>query len=110
MLSGDVHMAAVTDLKLRNDDTKSGVIATELVCPSISSQGPAQKRVELILQENPHIKFANGARRGYTTVDLTPRRCVTRMRTIASASEVDSPIRNLSIYAIEDGKPGAQRV
>ncbi len=110
VLSGDVHMAALTDLKLRNDDTKSEVIATELVCPSISSQGPSQKRVELILQENPHIKFANGARRGYTTVDLAPRRCVTRMRTIASGVEPDSPIRNLSIYVIEDGRPGAQRV
>lgn len=110
VLSGDVHMAAVTDLKMSNEDAKSPVIATELVCPSISSHGPSQKRVELILQENPHIKFANGARRGYTTVDLTPRRCVTRMRTIASVSETDSPIRNLSIYAIEDGRPGAQRV
>lgn len=110
VLSGDVHMAAVTDLKLSNEDAKAAVIATELVCPSISSQGPSQKRVELILQENPHIKFANGARRGYTTVDVTPRRCVTRMRTIASAAEPDSPIRNLSIYAIEDGRPGAQRV
>jgi alkaline phosphatase D len=110
VVSGDVHMAAIADLRSDFDSQGSPVIATELVCPSISSQGPTQKRVEMILQENPHIRFANGARRGYTTVDVTPRRCVTRMRTISSEKEPDAPIRNLSIYAIEDGHPGAQRV
>ena len=110
VVSGDVHMAAVADLRSNFDSASSPVVATELVCPSISSQGPTQKRVELLLQENPHIKFANGARRGYTTVDLTPRRCVTRMRTITSEKEPDSQVRNLSIYAIENGRPGAQRV
>ncbi len=110
VLSGDVHMAAVADLKKDFDDAKSAVVATELVCPSITSQGPTQKRVELLLQENPHIKFANGARRGYTTVEVTPKRCVTRMRTIASEKEPDSPVRNLSVHAIEDGRAGAYRV
>jgi alkaline phosphatase D len=110
VLSGDVHMAAVADLKKDFDDPKSAAVATELVCPSITSQGPTQKRVELLLQENPHIKFANGARRGYTTVEVTPKRCVTRMRTIASEKEPDSPVRNLSVHAIEDGRAGAYRV
>jgi alkaline phosphatase D len=110
VLSGDVHMAAVADLKKDFDDAKSAVVATELVCPSITSQGPTQKRVELLLQENPHIKFANGARRGYTTVEVTPKRCVTRMRTIASEKEPASPVKNLAIYAIEDGRAGAYRV
>jgi len=85
-------------------------VATELVCPSISSQGPSQKRVELLMQENPHIKFANGTRRGYTTVDVTSKRSVVRIRTIGSEKELDSPIRNLAIHAIEDGRPGAERV
>lgn len=109
VLSGDVHMSAIADLKADFDDEKSPVIATEFVCPSISSQGPSFKRVELLLQENPHIKFANGARRGYTTVDLTPRRCITRIRAVASVADRDSPIRDLTTYAVEDGRPGAHR-
>ena len=109
VISGDVHMSAITDLKLDFNVPDSPLVATEFVCPSISSHGPSLKHVELLLQENPHIRFANGARRGYTTLELTPTRCVARIRTVASAAEQDSPIRNLAVYAVEDGRPGAQR-
>jgi len=110
VLGGDIHMAAINDLRIDFGNEKSPAVATELVCPSISSQGPSQKRVELLMQENPHIKFANGTRRGYTTVDVTSKRSVVRIRTIGSEKELDSPIRNLAIHAIEDGRPGAERV
>ena len=110
VLGGDVHMAAVTDLKIDYGAKTSPVVATEFVCPSISSQGPGYKRTGMLLQENPHIRFANGARRGYTTLDITPNRCVARIRTIASEKEPDSAIGNLAMFAVEDGRPGAQRV
>ena len=110
VVGGDIHMAAIADLKLDFNDERSPVIASELVCPSITSQGPSLKRVELILQENPHIKFAHGGRRGYATLDLTPRRCVMRMRGVASVADHDSAIRNFAIYVVEDGKAGAHRV
>jgi alkaline phosphatase D len=109
VIGGDVHMSAVADLKANFDDAKSPVVATEFVCPSISSQGPTVKRVELLLQENPHIKFANGARRGYTTLELTPTRCVSRIRTVASVTERDSDVRTLAMHAVDDGRAGAQR-
>ena len=102
-------MSAVADLKMNFKDDKSRAVATEFVCPSITSQGPSVKRVELLLQENPHIKFANGARHGYMTLDLTERRCIARIRTVASVVDQDSTMRNLAIYAIDDGQPGAHR-
>ena len=102
-------MSAIADLKADFDDPKSPVVATEFVCPSITSQGPSVKRVELILQENPHIRFANGARRGYTTVDLTPARCIARVRTVASVAERESEIRTLATQVVENGRPGAHR-
>lgn len=110
VVGGDVHMSAVADLKMDFDDARSPVIATELVCPSITSYGPSLKRVETLLQENAHIRFANGARRGYTTLDITPSLCTARIRTIASAAERDSPIRDLAAYAVEAGRAGAKRV
>jgi alkaline phosphatase D len=109
VIGGDVHMSAVTDLKIDFNDPKSPTVATEFVCPSITSQGPAVKRVELFLQENPHVRFANGARRGYTTIELTPSRCIGRMRTVASVTDRDSDIRTLASYAVEDGRAGAHR-
>lgn len=110
VIGGDVHMSAVTDLKLDFNAADSPPAATEFVCPSITSHGPSVKRVELLLQENPHMKFANGALRGYTTLHLTPARCVARIRTVASVTTHDAPIRNLAVYAVEHGRPGAQRV
>jgi alkaline phosphatase D len=109
VLSGDVHTSGVADLKVDFNDPKSATVATEFASPSITSQGPGMKLVELMLQENPHVLFANGTRRGYTTVDLTGRRCLSRIRTIASATEPDSPIRTLATYAVENGRPGAQK-
>ena len=110
VLSGDVHMSAVTDLKVNFDDAKSPVVATEFVCPSITSQGPAQKRVEIFMLENRHVKFANGVLRGYSTVELTPQRCVTQIRVVDSVKQRTSPIRSVATYAVESGRPGAERV
>jgi len=110
VLSGDVHMSAVTDLKVDFDDAKSPVVATEFVCPSITSQGPAQKRVEIFMLENRHVKFANGVLRGYSTVELTPQRCVTQIRVVDSVKQRTSPIRSVATYAVESGRPGAERV
>jgi alkaline phosphatase D len=109
VISGDVHMSAISDLKVDFDAEKSPVVATEIAGPSITSQGPAVKRVEALLQENPHIRFANGARRGYATLDITPTRCIARLRTLATVTEPTSDIRTLTTYAIEDGRPGAHR-
>jgi alkaline phosphatase D len=109
VVGGDVHMSAVADLKLDFDDTGSPAIATEFVCPSITSPGPSIKRIAATLQENPHIRYANGGLRGYTTLELTASRGTAHVRAIASATERDSPVRDLVTYAVEDGKPGAQR-
>jgi alkaline phosphatase D len=109
VVGGDVHMSAVADLKLDFDDTGSPAIATEFVCPSITSPGPSIKRIAATLQENPHIRYANGGLRGYTTLELTASRGTAHIRAIASATERDSPVRDLVTYAVEDGKPGAQR-
>jgi alkaline phosphatase D len=109
VVSGDVHMSAVTDLKVNFDDAKAPIVATEFVCPSISSQGPSQARTQQFTQDNPHIKFADGMRRGYCTVELTPERCVSRIQVVGSAASRDSPLRNLVTYAVESGRPGAER-
>jgi alkaline phosphatase D len=109
VIGGDVHMAAVTDLKLDFNAPEAPAVATEFVCPSITSHGPSIKRVELLLQENQHMKFANGALRGYTTLDLTPTRCTARIRAVASVTVENAPIRNLATYTVEHGRAGAQR-
>jgi alkaline phosphatase D len=109
VISGDVHMYAVTDLKLDFDVPASPVVATEFVGTSITSQGPTAKQTEAWRADNPHIHFGNGTQRGYTTMELTPRRCTARMRAVGSVTDSATGVRTLATWAVEDGKPGAQR-
>ena len=109
VISGDVHMSVVADLTTDFDDARAPVVATEFVGNSITSQGPSRQRVDTIIAENPHIRFANGARRGYTLVELTPQLCLARLRVIDSVTDPHARIRDLAAFAVEDGRPGAQQ-
>jgi alkaline phosphatase D len=109
VIGGDVHMSVVADLKTDFDDARAAVVATEFVGTSITSQGPSQRRVETILAKNPHIRFANGSRRGYTMMELSPERCLTRLRMVDSIRHPQSRIRDLAAFTVENGRPGARQ-
>ncbi len=109
VIGGDVHMSVVADLKTDFDDARAPVVATEFVGTSITSQGPSRQRVDTIIEKNSHIKFINGARRGYTLIELTPQRCLARLRAINNVTDPQSRIRDLATFAVEDGRPGAQQ-
>ena len=47
------------------------MVATEFVGTSITSQGISAKTMESWRAENPHIRYVNSTRRGYTTMELT---------------------------------------
>ena len=109
VLGGDVHNGIVADLKLNFDDEKSPVIATEFVGTSITSQGPNEKVTAASMQRNPHLKFSNGAQRGYTTFDLKPAQCSVRMRTLSRVTDPQATISTLAAFAVENGHAGARR-
>jgi len=108
VIGGDVHMSIIADLKLDFDNPRSPVVATEFVGTSITSQGLSQKTLETWRDDNPHVKFANSTRRGYTSIEITPKHWLARLRTV-NEKQADSPLRTLATWAVEDGKPGAQR-
>jgi alkaline phosphatase D len=108
VLGGDVHTAMVADLRINFDDVKSPVVATELLGPSITSRGPSMRALDAVRHKNPHFKWANSADRGYASFELTPERCVARMRGVASVAGPEAKMRELAAFAVENGKPGAQ--
>ena len=69
VLTGDVHSSWVTDLKADFVDPTSPVVATEFVGTSISSDFPPQFiaaiQAALVHPANAHVKFFDGAFRGY---------------------------------------------
>lgn len=90
VLTGDIHSSWAADLNQdpNNPDvstggydaaTGSGSRAVEFVCTSISSPGlsdPAGSTAAYLRSQNPHFKFIDFNRRGYSLLDITPERVV----------------------------------
>ena len=109
VIGGDVHSFNVAELKLDFDAPSSPVVASEFVGTSITSQAWPQERLLRYLPDNPHIVFAESTYRGYTRVDVTPTRLTADLRAMDSVQTRDAACRTLASFAVEDGRPGAQR-
>jgi alkaline phosphatase D len=105
-LAGDVHMFMVSDLKADFDDPASPVVASELCGTSITSGAWAQEAVERVLPENPHIRFANSAYRGYVRVELGPGQLRADLRAMETVRTPDARCSTLASFVVEDGRPG----
>ena len=109
VISGDVHCNWVADLKVDFDDPAAPVVATEFCGTSITANGPNPQQIATNIKKNPHIRYGNGSR-GYITVELTAERCIAAIRGLANVKQADSPIDTLATFAVENGRPGAQRI
>ena len=108
VIGGDLHTHIVADLKTDFDDPRAPVVATEIVGTSITSQGIAPKTLEAWREDNPHFRYANSLRRGYTTLEFTEGRCTARMRSVYPWDR-NASVGTLATWIVENGRPGAQR-
>ncbi len=106
VIGGDVHSFWANDLKLDFDNPKSPTVATELVGTSITSVGPNYETFTKYLPDNPHVRYFESRRRGYTSVDLTRNRMTTRFRNVSDVHKPDATIATLKTFVVEDGKTG----
>ncbi len=109
VVGGDVHAWAIADLKLNFDDLKAPIVATELCGTSITSQGPAKKKTDFWMANNPHVHYGNGEARGYTTISLAKQKSAVALRSIKSEKTPDTTISTIGEYIVEKGKPGVQK-
>jgi alkaline phosphatase D len=110
VMGGDVHNFQIADLKLDFDDAASPVVASEFVGTSITSQGWAQARLERFLPDNPHMKLVESRYRGYLRVEISEKEMRVDLRAMESVATRDAACRTHSTWAVEDGKPGPQRI
>jgi len=108
VLSGDWHSAWVNDLRLDFSRPETEVLATELVGTSISSGCGWASAVKAARPANPHVKYLNPDRRGYTRVTMTPDLLRADYRVVASAADTAAPATTDSSWVVEAGRPGAQ--
>ena len=103
-LGGDIHAFAAADLRETPDGPP---VAATFVGGSISSIGGES---DAFAAKNPHIKQFDGKVRGYGRVDLTAKASRVTFRTVENALVPTSPVRDLASFALENGRPGVQRV
>lgn len=110
VITGDIHSSWVHDLKADFNNPASATVGTEFVGTSISSAFPAEfiPQVQLALPGNPHIKFFDGAFRGYVRCLLTPTLWQTDYRVVSSILDPNAPVSTLASFVVADGQPGAQ--
>lgn len=109
VLGGDVHSYWVSDLRVDSGDALGPVVATEFTGTSVTSDfGQPDEQTQLVVRENPHVKFANGSRRGYLRVDLSSTQARVDLRVTSDPAKADAVRENLASFVVADGKPGAQ--
>ncbi|MGH3313074.1 MAG: alkaline phosphatase D family protein [Streptomyces sp.] len=110
VLSGDWHSAWVNDLKSDFGDAASKTLATEFVSTSISSGCGWAGAVAAAVSHNPHVKFADGSKRGYTRCTVTPETWRSDFRIVTSAADTADPATTQNSWVVRNGRPGAQQV
>ncbi|MGD9410082.1 MAG: alkaline phosphatase D family protein [Thiohalocapsa sp.] len=106
VLGGDVHSFWVTDLKQDFADEGSPTVASEFVGTSITSRPPPEARIQAVLRENPHIRYATGKHRGYLRLTLTPARLTADLRGVASVHQREAPCETIASFVVEAGHAG----
>jgi len=106
VLGGDVHSFWATDLRRDFARPDQPVIATEFVGGSVTSQGPAEERVKLMMRKNPHIRYGRSGVFGYGLAALDAKAATVTFRTVGTIKEPTSPISNLARFVVPAGKPG----
>jgi alkaline phosphatase D len=59
--------------------------------------------------DNPHVRFADGTRRGYVRVEVTPQRLRADLRAMRTVAQPRAECDTLASFVVEDGRPGAAR-
>ena len=106
VLTGDVHAAWASDLKLDYRNPSSRTLGVELVATSIASGGDGSEGdYSAWIARNPHIKFGN-SRRGYLRVTLTPAQLRADYRRLPAVSVRNQPVNTVRSFVVPAGQPG----
>jgi alkaline phosphatase D len=108
VISGDIHSSWAADLKADFDDPASATVASEFVGTSVSSDFPAAfiPLVRAALPENPHVKYFDGALRGYVRCELDVARWRTDYRVVPSVAVPTGGVSTAASFEVEAGHPG----
>jgi alkaline phosphatase D len=108
-LGGDVHRNVAAQLRLQPNEANSPIVASELVCTSVTSHGGSLKTQEKMLRDNPDMAYARTDERGYALLSMTAQELRCDFRTTPHAEQADAFLRTSTSYVVERGRAGVQK-
>ena len=111
VLTGDIHSNWVNELRVDDRRPEEPVVASEFVGTSISSGGNGQKDpkgLDVLLAENPFIKFHN-RQRGYVRCTVTPNEWRSDYVVVPEVLESGGPAEVPASFVVEAGRPGIKK-
>jgi len=105
VVTGDIHLAAVTDLV--DGET---IVASELVGTSISSGAILPEAIEGAVSAFPHLRYINARQRGWMLNEVSASSWKATYRVVSDVTKADSAIVSDAVFTIAPDKPGAIRV
>ena len=109
VIGGDIHAFIAADVPARRDDLGSPPIAAHVVVGPLSSRLGDAAALEASLRENPHMKFADGRRHGYTRCSIARDRALFEFRALDDVKDGNSGIATLAAFETAWGEAGLRR-
>jgi len=109
-LGGDVHRNVAASLRVRPDDPRSALIASEFVCTSVTSHGGSPDAVKNMLASNPDLLHARTGESGYAAVDITRDGARCDFRTALFPVHADARLTTQASVFVEAGRAGVRPV
>jgi alkaline phosphatase D len=102
VLTGDIHLAAVAQLRAGDRGTGTPV-GVEFITTSISSNSLITDQLTEVLKAFPHLVDAELTHRGYSLHTVTPERWTAEYFIVADVSRAESAVTSLASYVVEVG-------
>ena len=107
-LGGDVHRSVAAQLRLQPNEASSPIVASELVCTSVTSHGGSVKTEEKMLRDNPDIAYTRTGERGYALLTITAQQMRCDFLATPNAEQADAVLSTSQRYVVERGHAGVQ--
>jgi len=110
VVGGDIHAFIASDVPAKRNDLGSQAIAAHVVIGPVSSRLGDHASLEASRPENPHIKFADARRHGYTRCTVTRDRTLFEFRAVDDVKDANSGIATIAAFETEWGKAGIRQI
>lgn len=110
ILGGDIHAFIAADQRLEWGVADSPIVTSELVTTSVTSGPPPQNVIDAYNRPDTRdVLFADGRKRGYLQLAITPERIDAKMVGFESVRSAEAEARVLARFRLEAGTRGLRR-